>query len=55
MPPVGFMRFYIITPQGVYGSGDVDSDKLIKDDIDFSVLNDAVQYLIFEISQVPQK
>lgn len=55
MPPVGFMRFYIITPQGVYGSGDVDSDTLKKDDIDFSWLNDAAQYLIFEISQVPQK
>ncbi len=55
MPPVGFMRFYIITPQGVYGSGDIDSDKLVKDSIDFSSLNDAAQYLIFEISQVPQK
>ncbi len=55
MPPVGFMRFYIITPQGVYGSGDVDSHNLISDGIDFSQLNDAAQYLIFEISQVPQK
>jgi hypothetical protein len=55
MPPVGFMRFYIITPQGVYGSGDVDNDKLMKDGVDFSALNDAAQYLIFEISQVPQK
>jgi hypothetical protein len=55
MPPVGFMRFYIITPQGVYDSGDIDSDNLTKDGIDFSSLNDAAQYLIFEISQVPQK
>jgi hypothetical protein len=55
MPPVGFMRFYIITPQGVYGSGDVDSDKLIKDGVNFSSLNDAAQYLIHEISLVPQK
>ena len=55
MPPVGFMRFYIITPQGVYGSGDIDNDKLMKDGVDFSALNDAAQYLIFEISQVPQK
>lgn len=55
MPPVGFMRFYILTPQGVYGSGEIDSDKLVKDGIDFSSLNDAAQYLIFEISQVPQK
>jgi len=55
MPPVGFMRFYIITPQGIYDSGDVDSHKLMKNGIDFSSLNDAAQYLIFEISQVPQK
>ena len=55
MPPVGFVRFYIITPQGVYGSGDVDSDKLMKDGVDFSSLDDAAQYLIFEISRVPQK
>lgn len=55
MPPVGYVRFYIITPQGVYGSGDVDSDTLTKDGIDFSTLNDAAQYLIYEISLVPQK
>lgn len=55
MPPVGFMRFYVITPQGVYSSGDVDSDKLTKDGVDFSSLNDAAQYLVHEISLVPQK
>lgn len=55
LPPVGYMRFYIITPQGVYGSGDIDSDTLAKDNINFSSLNDAAQYLIHEISLVPQK
>ena len=55
MPPVGYVRFYIITPQGVYDSGNVDSDTLIKDGIDFSSLSDAAQYVIFEISRVPQK
>jgi hypothetical protein len=55
MPPVGYTRFYIITPQGVYDSGDIDSDSLIKDGVDFSSLDNAAQYVIFLISQQPQQ
>jgi hypothetical protein len=35
--------------------GDIDSDTLTNNGIDFSSLSDAAQYVIFVISQMPQK
>jgi hypothetical protein len=55
LPPVNHVRFYFVTPQGVYGSGDIDGDLLIKDDIDFTALFDAAQDVISEIRIENQK
>jgi hypothetical protein len=55
MPPVGYVRFYIITPQGVYGSEDIDEDSLTMKDIDFKPLYHAAQEVISEIRLVLQK
>ena len=54
MPPVGYVRFYILTPQGVYGSDDIDDDSLTKDGIDFRLLFSAAQNVISEFRKVQQ-
>ena len=55
MPPVNHVRFYIVTPQGVYGSDDIDDDSLTKDGVDFTSLFNAAQNVISEIRIEMQK
>ncbi len=50
LPPVGYMRFYLLTPKGIYSSGDVDSHSLVKNGVSLSSLNDAAQDLILQLS-----
>ena len=55
MPAVGHVRFYIITPQGVYGSEDIDEQTMNMDGVDFNSLDEAAQEVISEIRLIIQK